>query len=63
MHNPRALIHVPDNVLATLPSDPAIVALEQEQERLKAGVYRVQGTDVEANVQRLTTEISSARSM
>ncbi|KAH8589904.1 hypothetical protein B0O99DRAFT_522359, partial [Bisporella sp. PMI_857] len=35
---------------------------EQEREKLKAGAYRVQGTDVEAEVRRLTTAIGSAKS-
>ncbi|KAG4427387.1 hypothetical protein IFR05_017130 [Cadophora sp. M221] len=62
MRDPRAPIHVPDDVLAALPPDPNITALEQEREKLKAGAYRVQGTDVEAEVRRLTTAIGSARS-
>jgi hypothetical protein len=62
MRDPRAPIHVPDDVLAALPRDPDITALEQEREQLKAGAYRVQGTDVEAEVRRLTTAIGSARS-
>jgi hypothetical protein len=62
MRDPRAPIHVPDDVLAALPPDPDITALEQEREKLKAGAYRVQGTDVEAEVRRLTTAIGSARS-
>jgi hypothetical protein len=37
----RAPVHVPDDVLAALPPDPNIVALEQQRERLKAGVYRI----------------------
>jgi hypothetical protein len=62
MRDPRALVHVPDDVLAALPPDPTITALEQEREQLKAGAYRVQGTDVEAEVRRLTTAIGTARS-
>jgi len=60
MLDPRALVHVPDDVLAALPPDPEIVALEQHREELKAGAYRIQGTEVEAEVWRLTAEIRSA---
>ncbi len=62
MRDPRALVHVPDNVLAALPPDPDIVALEQEREQLKAGAFRIQGTEIKAEVRRLTTAIGSARS-
>ncbi|TVY90451.1 hypothetical protein LAWI1_G007273 [Lachnellula willkommii] len=62
MRDPRAPVHVPDDVLAALPLDPDITTLEQQREELKAGAYRVQGTDVEAEVRRLTTAIGSARS-
>ena len=62
MRDPRAPVHVPDDVLAALPPDPDITALEQQREQLKAGAYRVQGTDVEAEVRRLTAAIGSARS-
>jgi hypothetical protein len=62
IRDPRAPIHVPNDVLAVLPPNPDITALKQEREKLKAGAYRVQGTDVEAEVRRLTTVISSARS-
>ena len=62
MCDPRAPIHVPDDVLAALPPDPDIVALEQEREQLKAGAYRIQGTEIEAEVRRLTTVIGCARS-
>jgi hypothetical protein len=62
MRDPRAPIHVPDDVLAALPPDPDITTLEQEREQLKAGAYRVQGTDVEAEVRRLTAAIGSAKS-
>jgi hypothetical protein len=62
MRDPRAPVHVPDDVLAALPPDPDIVALEQQREELKAGAYRIQGTEIEAEVRRLTAEISSARS-
>ena len=61
MRDPRAPVHVPDDVLAALPPDPDIVALEQRREELKAGAYRIQGTGVEAEVRRLTAEINSAR--
>ena len=59
MRDPRAPVHVPNDVLAALPPDPRIV--EQQRAQLKAGAYRIQGTEVEAEVQRLTTEISIAR--
>jgi len=29
IYNPRALVHVPDNVLIVLPPDPSIVDLEE----------------------------------
>ncbi|KAH9209210.1 hypothetical protein DL95DRAFT_438073 [Leptodontidium sp. 2 PMI_412] len=45
MRDPRALVHVPD-VLAALPPDPR---------------DRIQGTEVEAEVRRLTAEIGTAR--
>lgn len=61
MRDPRAPIHVPDDVLAALPPDPNITSLEQKREELKAGVYRVRGTDVETEVRRLTATINSAR--
>jgi hypothetical protein len=61
IRDPRAPVHMPDDVLAALPLDPDIVALEQRREELKAGAYRIQGTGVEAEVRRLTTEINSAR--
>lgn len=61
MRDPRAPVHVPDNVLIVLPPDPDIIALEQRREELKAGAYRIQGTGIEAEVRRLTIEISSTR--
>jgi Protein of unknown function (DUF3435) len=61
MRDPRAPVDVPDDVLAALPPDPAIVELEQRREQLKAGAYRIRGTEVEAEVRRLTAEIGSAR--
>jgi hypothetical protein len=61
MLDPRALIHVLDEILAAFPLDPVITALEQEREQLKAGTYRIQGTNIEAEVRRLTTAIGSAR--
>ncbi|KAH6704125.1 hypothetical protein BKA61DRAFT_739939 [Leptodontidium sp. MPI-SDFR-AT-0119] len=61
MRDPRAPIHVPDDVLAALPPDPSIVDLEQQRAQLKAGAYRIQGTEVEAAVRRLTAEIGIAR--
>ncbi|KAG4430542.1 hypothetical protein IFR05_013980 [Cadophora sp. M221] len=62
MRDPRAPIHVADDVLAALPPDPNITALKQKREKLKASAYKVQGTDVEAEVRRLITAISSAKS-
>jgi len=62
MRDPRAPVHVPDDVLAALSPDPDITALEQQREQLKTGAYSVQGTDVEAEVRRLTAAIGSARS-
>ncbi len=41
VRDPRAPVHVPDNVLAALLLDPDIVALEQRREELKAGAYRI----------------------
>ena len=61
MRDPRAPVHVPDDVLAALPPDPSIVDLEQQRAQLKAGAYRIQGTEFEAEVRRLTAEISTAR--
>src|SRR3954452_2525231 len=68
-HNPNSAVYneayinerVPDDVLAALPPDPNIVDLEQQRAQLKAGAYRIQGTEVEAEVRRLTAEIGSAR--
>ena len=62
MRDPRAPVHVPNDVLAALPPNQDIIALEQRRDELKAGAYRVQGTDVETEVRRLTTAIGSARS-
>jgi hypothetical protein len=61
MRDPRAPIHVPDGLLAAFPLDLKIVALEQQRAELKAGAFKVQGTDVEAEVRRLTTAIDNAR--
>ncbi|KAH7364055.1 hypothetical protein BKA65DRAFT_603155 [Rhexocercosporidium sp. MPI-PUGE-AT-0058] len=61
MRDPRAPVHVPDDVLAALPPDPSIVDLEEQRAQLKAGAYRIQGTEVEAEVRRLTAEIGTAR--
>ncbi|KFZ11199.1 hypothetical protein V501_04872 [Pseudogymnoascus sp. VKM F-4519 (FW-2642)] len=61
MCDPRAPVHVPDEVLAALPPNPIITALEQEREQLKAGAYRIQGTSIKREVQRLTSAISSVR--
>ncbi len=57
MCNPRAPVHVPDEVLAALPPDPIITALEQEQEQLKAGAYRIQGTSIQAEVRHLPPQL------
>jgi hypothetical protein len=35
MRDPRAPVHVPDDVLAALPPDPKIVDLERKREELK----------------------------
>lgn len=61
MRDPRAPVHVPDDVFAALPSDLYIVDLEQQRAQLKAGAYRIQGTEVEAQVRRFTAEIDMAR--
>jgi hypothetical protein len=62
IRDPRALVHVPDNVLAALPPDPDITALKQQRKQLKAGAYKVQRTDIKAEVQRLIAAISSVKS-
>jgi hypothetical protein len=59
--NPCIPIYIPDDVLAVLLPNPDITALEQEQEKLKAGVYRIQETDIKTEVQCLTTAISSTK--
>lgn len=41
MRDPRAPVHVPDDVLAALLPDQDIVALKKEREQLKARAYRV----------------------
>lgn len=41
MRDPRALVHVPDDVLTALPLDPSIVDLEQQRAQLKARAYRI----------------------
>ncbi|KAH9206317.1 hypothetical protein DL95DRAFT_429610 [Leptodontidium sp. 2 PMI_412] len=61
MRDPRAPIQVPDDVLAALPPDPHIVNLEEQRAQLKAGAYRIKGTEVEAEVRRITAEIGIAR--
>ncbi|KAH7370272.1 hypothetical protein BKA65DRAFT_589640 [Rhexocercosporidium sp. MPI-PUGE-AT-0058] len=61
MRDPRALVHVLDDVLTALPPDPSIVDLEKQRAQLKAGAYRIQGTEFEAEVRRLTAEIGTAR--
>jgi hypothetical protein len=50
MCNPHALVHIPDDYLDTLPPNPAITALKQKQEQLKARTYRIQGTSIKAEV-------------
>ncbi|KAK6609654.1 FluG domain-containing protein [Botrytis cinerea] len=62
MRDPRAPVVVPNDILAALPPDPHITALERERQNLKGPSYRIQGTDIEAEVRRLTNEIGSARS-
>jgi hypothetical protein len=59
MRDPRAPMDVPDDVLAALPPDPEIVALKQRREELKAKAYRIRGTEIEAEVRRLTAKISN----
>ncbi|XMA20273.1 hypothetical protein WAI453_013064 [Rhynchosporium graminicola] len=61
MRDPRAPVHVPDDVLVALPPDPRIVDLEQQRAQLKAGAYKIQGSEVEAEVRRLTAEIGTTR--
>ena len=41
MCDPRAPVHVPDEVLAALPPNPIITSLKQEREQLKARAYRI----------------------
>ena len=41
IRDPRALIHVPDDVLTPLLPDLDITILEQEREKLKTRAYRV----------------------
>jgi hypothetical protein len=62
IHDPRAPVHVPNNILVALPPDLDITAFKQQQEQLKAGAYQVQGTRVEVEIRCLITAISSARS-
>jgi hypothetical protein len=50
IQDPCIPIYIPDNILAVFLPDPDITALEQEQEKLKAGAYRIQGTDIKAEV-------------
>ncbi|KAG9230109.1 hypothetical protein BJ875DRAFT_385848, partial [Amylocarpus encephaloides] len=52
IRDPRAPIYVPDDVLIALPLDLII---------LKSRAYRIQGTEFEAEVRRLTAEISITR--
>jgi len=59
--DPRAPIHVPDGILEALPPDPEIVDLEQQRERLKDGVYRYKGLEVEDKIRNLTAKINSAK--
>ena len=52
---------MPDNILTAFPPDSYITDLEERQAQLKAGAYRIQGIEVEAEVRRLTSEIGIAR--
>lgn len=52
---------VPDDVWATLQSDPEVVELERQRAALKGGDYRVKGMPHEDEVRRLTRSISSAK--
>jgi hypothetical protein len=60
MHDPRALINTLNDVFAALSFNLAIVELKQRREELKARAYKIQGTEVEVEVQRLIAEISNA---
>ncbi|KAF8846611.1 hypothetical protein BDZ45DRAFT_787526 [Acephala macrosclerotiorum] len=61
MRDPRAPVHVPDDVLAALPSDPYIVDLEQQQAQLKAETYRIQRTEMETENTEQTTSAAARR--
>ena len=62
MRDPRASYDmVPDEVWSTLPPDPDIAALEAQRDKLKEGRFRIQGTDVEKEVRRLSNEIRNKR--
>jgi len=59
--DPRAPIHVPDEVLEALPRDSEIEELERQREQLKAGTYRLKGREVEKEARRLNNMINAAR--
>jgi hypothetical protein len=57
--DPRAIRNmVPDEVWNNMPPDPEIVALEQQRKKLKAGSYRIAGTEQEEEIRYLTHQIS-----
>ncbi|ESZ91660.1 FluG domain-containing protein [Sclerotinia borealis F-4128] len=62
MRDPRAPINVPNDVLAALPPDPYITALEQERHKLKGASYRIEGTEIKKEVRRLSNAIATAKS-
>jgi hypothetical protein len=51
----------PKEVLKALLLNPKIVELEQQQEQLKAGTYRIQGKKVAKEVRRLNATINNAK--
>lgn len=62
MRDPRASYDmVPDEVWSALPPDPEIAVLEAQRGELKKGRFRIQGTDVEKEVRRLSNEIRNKR--
>ncbi|KAK1657061.1 FluG domain-containing protein [Colletotrichum godetiae] len=48
---------VPKDVWENLSPDPEILELEEQRRKLKCGYYRVQGTENEAEIRRLTEKI------
>ncbi|PVH67660.1 hypothetical protein DL98DRAFT_443130, partial [Cadophora sp. DSE1049] len=52
IRNPRALIHIPDDILTALPPDPSIVGLKKQRAQLKAKAYKIQRIKVEAEQER-----------